>query len=468
MISPGQRVAVACSGGADSTSLLLILKQLSSPLGCTLAVCHFNHRLRAEESDGDEQFVRRLAQRLQVPFYLKQADVRRAARSAGANLEETARELRTAFLFALTETGKADRVAVGHTADDQAETVLHRLVRGAGTRGLAGVYPVVEGKIIRPLFRSRRNALLDWLKARQEPWREDASNQDLRYTRNRIRHQMLPLLSQFNPRIVETLAASAEIARDEEAFWQDYLQPILLQSTRKLEGKIQIDVEQIRKAPPAVARRVLRWATGAVAQMGQRAANTDSAASSCRIPRKAFSLDAVQIEQLLRLARARQSGRVMSLPGNMAARKEFTRLTIARAEDLNPKRQEFSHQIRVPGKLKVPEINTLFVFKLVPWGTDEARYNRQGKVLLEGRIAENPLTLRNWRPGDRYRQKGRQRRRKLKELFQRFRISRSERQGWPVLLCGEEIIWTRSLEVAEGFSPCRQSKQAILIQEREL
>ena len=468
MISSGQRVAVACSGGADSTSLLLILEKLSIPLGCTLSVCHFNHQLRAEESDADEQFVRRLAERLQVPLYIKRADVRRVARSAGANLEETARELRTAFLISLTETGKADRVAVGHTADDQAETVLHRLVRGTGTRGLAGIYPVVQGKIIRPLFQSRRNTLLDWLTARQQSWREDASNQDLRYTRNRIRHQLLPLLSQFNPRIVETLAASAEIARDEEAFWQDYLQPILLQSTRKFKGKIQIDIEKIREAPPAVARRVLRWATATVAQMGQHAVNIDSAGTPYRKRGKALPLDALQIEQLLRLACAKQSGRMMSLPGNMAAGKEFTRLTIARVEDLNPKRQGFSHQFRVPGKLKVPEINTLFAFKLVPWGTDEARYNQEGNVLLESRIAENPLTLRNWQPGDRFRQKGHQRRRKLKELFQRFRIPQNERQGWPVLLSGDEIVWTRGLEIAEGFSPQRQSSHAILIQEREL
>ena len=488
MISPGQRVSVACSGGPDSTARAWILLEMSPHLGCTLSLCHFNHRLRGEESDGDEQFVRRLAERLQVPFYLECADVGRAARSAGANLEGKAREMRYGFLFSLAESGKTDRVAVGHTADDQAETVLHRLLRGAGTRGLAGAYPVVEGKIIRPLFEVRRSALLDWLKTQQKPWREDASNQDLRYTRNRIRRQLLPLLSQFNPRIVETLAANAAIARDEEAFWQDYLKPILLQSTRWIEGKLQIDIEQIREAPPAVARRVLRWATGAVAQKGHRSSKSDSAEASLRKWSKTLPLDSVQIEQLLRFACTGQSGGVLSLPLKMAARKEFSHLFIEcannecsnheransqctngeRADSPNPMPQKFSRQIRIPSQFEVPEINALFAFKLVPWATNEARYNKEGGGLLDSGIAENPLTLRSWQPGDSYRQKGHRGRRKLKELFQRFRISRSERQGWPVLLCGNEIVWTRGLEVAEGFSPRRQSRQAILIQESKL
>ncbi len=488
MISPGQRVSVACSGGPDSTALAWILQEMSPHLGCTLSVCHFNHRLRGEESDGDEQFVRRLAERLQVPFYLEHADVRRAARSAGANLEGKARELRYGFLFSLTETGKTDRVAVGHTADDQAETVLHRLLRGAGTRGLAGAYPVVEGKIIRPLFDVRRSALLDWLKIQQKPWREDSSNQDLRYTRNRIRRQLLPLLSQFNPRIVETLASNAGIARDEEAFWRDYLEPILLQSTRWVEGKLQIDIERIRKAPPAVARRVLRWATGAVAQMDHRSSKNDSAGNSGRKRSKTLPFDSVQIEQLLRFACTGQSGRVLSLPLRMVARKEFSHLFIEctnsecakneransecasgeHEDSPNPMPQKFSRRIRIPSQLDVPEINALFAFKLVPWGAGEARYNRRGGELLDAGIAENPLTLRSWQPGDSYRQKGHQRRRKLKELFQRLRVPRSERQGWPVLLCGNEIVWTRGLEVAEGFSPRRQSRQAILIQESHL
>ena len=163
MILPGERVAVACSGGPDSTALLLILRELADELGCTLAVCHFNHRLRGEESEQDEQFVRQLAERCDLPCQVQQADVRHCATSRRANLEDTARTLRYEFFRSLTDSGAAGRIAVGHTADDQAETVLHRLLRGAGGRGLAGIHPVVGKRIIRPLIELRRQALIEWL-----------------------------------------------------------------------------------------------------------------------------------------------------------------------------------------------------------------------------------------------------------------------------------------------------------------
>jgi len=247
MVLPGQRVAVACSGGPDSTALLLILQEMSNPLGCVLSVAHFNHQLRAEESEEDEKFVRELAERLGLPLRVGKADVRGAARRAGFNLEAQARQMRYGFLLSLVAEGWADRVAVGHTADDQAETVLHRFLRGAGTRGLAGIYPVVGGTLVRPLIRVRRQAVEDWLRAHHQPWQEDSSNQDLRHVRNRIRHQLLPRLSRFNPRLVETACEMAEIARHEEAFWQQYLVPLVNQGLR-LEGmKVLVDVERLQQ-----------------------------------------------------------------------------------------------------------------------------------------------------------------------------------------------------------------------------
>ena len=461
MILPGQRISVACSGGPDSTALLLILHELSPRLGFVVSVCHFNHRLRGDESDEDSRFVQHLAERLRMPFHIQQADVHNFARMAHANLEGKARELRYGFFLSLVRAAQADRIAVGHTADDQAETVVQRLLRGAGTKGLGGIYPVVENQIIRPLIEVRRHDLLDWLKARQQPWREDASNLDLRHTRNRIRHQLLPLLSEFNPRIVETLAGTAEIARDEEAFWQAFLPELLSGSTSLQEGKILIDIGRLRQTPLAAVRRILRWAIGRVAQL-PRGPGEEGNPQGWGRPEP---VDFQQMQQLLLLAYEGQSGGSISLPQKVTVRKEFSHLIIEKGGDPAREFPGFFHRIQVPAKVEVPEIGSSFCFELVPFVPGQARYNGKDRSFLDRRLIGIPLTLRNWQPGDGFRPSGHGTRRKLKELFQRKRISATERQGWPVVLAENEIIWVRGLQVAEGFCPHPRSEQAILIEE---
>lgn len=467
MILPGERVAVACSGGADSTALLLLLHNLSEQLGCVLAVAHFNHRLRGEQSDADEEFVRGLAERLRWAFHVERADVRSAAQLARANQESKARELRYQFFQSLLDTGEGDRVAVGHTADDQAETVLHRLLRGAGTRGLTGIYPVVEGKIIRPLFEVRRAALREWLEASHEPWREDPSNQDLGYSRNRIRHQLLPLLTEFNPRVVETLAHTAEIAREEESFWQEYLQPILAAGTRIEGKKVRVDLDSLRQAPPAVSNRVLRWAVARAAELG-RSASSQEVAKTARPPSSSPSspADFGQIKQLLGWACQGQSGHALTLPQKITARKEFGHLILEKADKAPAEScRGYCYRVQVPSTVEVPEIGSSFAFELIPLAAGQARYNERQGALLDGKIVQFPLTLRNWQAGDAYRQKGHWKPRKLKELFQRNRVPNREREGWPVLLAGDQLVWARGLAVAEGYAPPPDSSEALLVRE---
>ncbi|OFW42148.1 MAG: tRNA lysidine(34) synthetase TilS [Acidobacteria bacterium RIFCSPLOWO2_12_FULL_60_22] len=468
MIVPGQRIGVACSGGPDSTALLLILEELARDFGYTLSVTHFNHRLRGEESDQDEEFVRKLAERLELPFHGTARDVRACAQQARANLEETARRLRYGFFVSLIESGWADRVAVGHTADDQAETVLHRLLRGTGTRGLGGIYPVVEDRIIRPLIEARRRAVLEWLTTRQQPWREDSSNRDLRRMRNRIRHQLLPMLADFNPRIVETLADTAAIARDEEAFWKDYLDPILAQSLRREEGRVGVDIEHLRRMPRAVARRVLRSAIRVVAQPGSGQQPAGLARLSPRWGLSSGSADFDQVQRLLDLALEGQSGGTLSLPQKIVARKEFTHLLLEAAGAARARFEGFLYPVQAPAVVEVPEIGSSFAFELIPLDQEQARYNEVGVSLLDSRVAESPLILRNWQPGDAYRQKGHWKPRKLKELFQRQRISLRERQRWPVVVARDQIVWSRGLGIAEGFSPPPNSSEALRIREAAL
>ncbi len=238
----GRPVLVAFSGGQDSLTLLRALTILQAPESPVFAG-HLNHRLRGTESDGDQAFVEDFCRRAGIPLHVQSVDVRRVALETGANLEATARRLRYQWLTEAARRAGACLVATGHTADDQAETVLHHLIRGAGLRGLRGIAPrrplAPDIELIRPLLRVTRSQVLDFLSAEQLAGRQDASNLDLTLTRNRIRHELLPLIrDRFNPEIVTGLGRLAEQAdalfREEEAA----ARRLLLEAERPRAGSV--------------------------------------------------------------------------------------------------------------------------------------------------------------------------------------------------------------------------------------
>ncbi len=220
MFAPGQRVGVAVSAGADSVCLLHTLAELASRWNLTVSVLHLNHQLRGKESDADEEFSRILAGQLGLQFHCRQVDVRRVAQASRDNLEQAARRVRKEFFLDFLTRGVLDRVALGHTRSDQAETVLFRFLRGAGTAGLAGMRPVTPEGFVRPLIDTTRSEIHDYLVSRGIRWREDSSNNDRAFARNRIRQDLLPALTRdWNPSLPDTLGGVALIARDEEDYW---------------------------------------------------------------------------------------------------------------------------------------------------------------------------------------------------------------------------------------------------------
>jgi tRNA(Ile)-lysidine synthase len=232
-LSPGDRVGVAVSGGSDSVALLRLLLEMQSELGIILSVVHLNHKLRSSDSDADQQFVADLARAHSLDFHHRDIDVAQYAADEHLSLETAARQCRYAYFEDLLTTAaldhRLDKIATGHTLDDQAETVLLRLIRGTGLRGLRAIQPRIvlsdddaTGEIIRPLLSVRRHELQQYLGNLGQPWREDATNADPRFSRNRVRHVLLPLLeSEFNPAVAENLAELAEIAREEEDYWDN-------------------------------------------------------------------------------------------------------------------------------------------------------------------------------------------------------------------------------------------------------
>jgi len=294
-IKPGDRICVALSGGADSVALLLTLHAANNTsrgsLGVGLSAAHVDHGIRpAEESAADLHFVRDLCVRLDIPLHIHHASVPDRAAQTSETIEEAARTIRYGFFRSLIASGEADSILTAHTLDDQAETVLMKLLRGAWTEGLSAIHPVVQvpanggnllnstsrtGKIVRPFLNIRRADIEEFLNQANQPWREDSTNTDTLYTRNRIRHELLPQLRAYNPNLDQILANMAELAREEETRWQAELSRLLPQlllpgkpvrgggrsvSTAPGESAVAIELDRLRAFDPALRRRVIRAA----------------------------------------------------------------------------------------------------------------------------------------------------------------------------------------------------------------
>lgn len=445
----GQRVGVAVSGGPDSVLLLHFMKTVAPEWGLTLAVVHFNHHLRGAESDGDEAFVRDLAASLQIEYLRGEAEVGRVARERRGNLEGVARELRYRYFFSLVDQDRLDRVATAHTANDQAETVLMRLLRGTGTRGLGGIYPLLEAKVVRPFLGLTRAEVMAEIAARRLPYRVDSSNRDARLRRNKVRMELLPLLmKEYNPEIITLLNQLADRARDDEACLErlahDRAHP-----WRGREGREErIPIRALLEFPPALTRRVLR-------QMLQRARGSSQ------------GLAHAHIESLLRFAAEAQSGKVQTLPGGALARKEFSWLVVGPTASA-PGEGDFSYPITLPGELAVRELGCTFRFKILSRDDPGKGYNLNNLVTLDPQKLCGELVLRNWRAGDSFCPAGSRGVRKLKELFRERKIPEVQRKGWPVLLCAGQIVWVRGFPPGRAVAATNQAPQVLMVEEEPM
>ena len=297
LLRAGDRVCVAVSGGADSTALLLALVEANSEkksLGVVVSAAHVHHGLRGAEADGDEAFVQELCDRLGVPLRVFRVDTAARQAAEGEGLEEAARELRYEALRGLMSSGEVDRVATAHTLDDQAETVVMKMLRGAWTEGLGGISPVVQtaaGRIVRPLLGVRRAEVEAFLRSREQDWREDKSNLDVILTRNRVRHELMPVLRGFNPGLDALLARTAEIAREEEAFWQAEVSRVLphmllpgkpvrgggrMVSTAVGDVSYAVEIARLAAMPAALRRRLVRAAARALHTKGETVSGLSS------------------------------------------------------------------------------------------------------------------------------------------------------------------------------------------------
>jgi len=475
-LKPGDRLGVAVSGGADSVALLRAMLELRAELGIVLSVVHFNHTLRGDESEADHAFVGSLASEHGLEIHEASGDVGLRAKEKSLSTEAAAREARYEFFWELIEGSRMDRIATAHTLDDQAETVLLRLIRGTGTRGLGGIQPELanyspgrpsRGSILRPLLETRRRNVESYLVSLGQPWREDSSNRDLRHTRNRVRKLLIPLLeSDFNPEITERLADFAEIARDEEEFWEREVHQHLAANSLQINVLQSLPLALRRRAIRALVPEELALEFRHVEAMLEVAEAGDGSPASCNLPAGwTFRRDggSVAFEPPQSPEGAAKGSREAILTGLSPALRHGIPLP-------------------VPGRVADPGSQRGFEAVRIVLASPPAGYNPEH--LYAPHALPSELTIRTWQFGDRFWPAHTKAPKKLKELFQQKKIAAELRPAWPVMVIpthvvrsnasvggdsgsGEEVVWVQGFAAPAHLRPGPDDREAVLLREIE-
>jgi len=448
---PGSRVLAAVSGGSDSVALFHVLRQLAGECGFVFAgVVHLNHGLRGEESDADESFCRALAAEYGQPIEVGRRDVAQLARDERVSIEVAARRARYDFFADAVGRLNADRIATGHTRDDQAETFLLRVLRGAGATGLAGIRPR-RGPVIRPLLDVRRDELLAWLASLGQPFRTDASNRDLRIPRNWVRHRLVPLLAeQLNADIVEVLAREATVLRDEALFLDRLANDAAAHLETVLpDRRIRLDARALTGLPVALARRVVRQALG-------RTENPQF-----------HGFD--HVEQVLALARPVGDRSTADLPGVRVERNGSGVVLYNRGTSARPAPSGFSCDLPVPGRAVIPDRS---------WAVEAGRERRVPRQLIakqavggdpdvafiDAAAAAGGLAVRSRRPGDSLRPLGLQGRKKLQDVLVDRKVPRNERDRVPLVVDAQDrILWVAGHVLSEDARVTDSTRSVVVL-----
>jgi len=437
----GDRVVVALSGGPDSVCLLDILYRLQDPFGIDLVVAHFDHGLRPSEDESETQFVGSMAKSLDLPFETKRAGA--VLRAGDSSLEERAREARYQFLEEVREEVQAQKIALGHNLNDQAETVLMRLLRGSGPSGLAGIPPYRDDKVIRPLIELRREEIEGYLGTRGLQYVSDPSNLDTRLLRNRIRLELLPQLKKYQPKIMELLGQTAEIMRTDDVWLEEEAEVWINEVAEKgANGKVSIPLSPFAALPEAlkarVIRQALRRAGGNLRRVGFR-----------------------HVEAINRVAAGERPQARVDLPNGVTARRVYDNLVFSKKDA--EVAQGFCYSLGGPGESYLESLECTIILEEMekvilpnmgasPWIA----------FLDAGRITY-PLMIRNFRPGDRFVPLGMGGHRKLKDFFIDLKVPSEIRKRIPILTCKDTLLWVCGLRIDDHFKVTSETRRVLKI-----
>jgi tRNA(Ile)-lysidine synthase len=413
----------------------------SRELGLVLHVAHLHHGLRGAEADADLDFASELANRFQLPFHEARVDTTAQAQAdsisgkGAETIEEAARRLRYRWFRKLMVESEVDAIATAHTLDDQAETVLAKFLRGAWTEGFSGIHPMLdfpEGRILRPLLATTRAEVESYLRELKQSWREDSSNRHRTFTRNRIRHELLPLLEGWNPRLRKHLAQMAELARDEEAWWNAEVArvaPQLILAGRPVRGggraasdDVSVEIARLAELPIALQRRILRHAAE---QLGQ-------------------APDFSATESLRTLALAGRAGEKRELARGLRAERTHRELRLLLGPISKAQKTEVvaEYAVTIPGEVDAPAFGIRLCI---------AQAGSHQEIALATGSAQT-ARLRTWRPGDRVRVRYSSAPRKVKEVLERMKVTGFGRAMWPVLEFAGRIVWMKGIELEPDSS----------------
>ena len=458
LFQPGARILVAVSGGPDSVALLSLLAALAPSWQLSLWAVHVNHGLRGTESQEDARFVSALCDQLGVRVIIEHADLSEAAsRRKGLSLQELARDRRYAIVARVAEEVSADKVALGHTADDQAETLIMWVLRGSGTGGLAGI-PVARGSLfVRPLLEITRAEILEYLAVEGVAYRSDSSNASDLYLRNRVRHGLLPALKRFNPGVVKVLMRQADILREEDWCLEQLTAAQLTALSRtEPDGRILVDRDGLVALPLALQRRVVRALVRRMS--GETRGPTFGA-----------------VKTVLERVVQGQSGSSITVQDALIAR-EYDRIRFGPAPRLPGSREKAgggegtrlgavivdvpSSQMWAPTGQHI----RLRVGTLPTDGSSASELNRCATcVVLDADRFTLPLLLRSWQPGDAFRPFGMGgRRKKLQDFFADLKVPREQRGRVPLLVAPEGILWVAGLRADQRFAATVSTTRTVI------
>jgi tRNA(Ile)-lysidine synthase len=444
MVERGDKVLAAVSGGPDSIALLHILYLLKDELGITLHIAHLNHMFRGEESEKDAVFVAEAAKHYGLPVTIKSVDVSLYRKQRHLSKQAAAREVRFRFFRETAERVGASKVALAHQGDDQAETILINILRGAGTTGLKGILPVREGFYIRPLLNERRSEIERFCSEMNLAYRQDSSNLKPVYARNRIRLNLIPLLEKnYNPEIVPSLQRLGEICREEDSYLDEMavkaFQGALLEADT---GRILLSLARLKETPLAIRRRLLRRAwrevTGA-----------------------AVNLDFQHAEEALELINSGTTGSKAAMPGNVAATRTYDALELKVAQ-AKKGLAGYLYPLQVPGVTQIQEISVSVCAEILSWAQDQnPRDLPTCEAMLDYEKLPPTLFVRSRRDGDVFHPYGQVSETKLKDFLIKQKIPRAERNRIPLICTPEDIIWVGGIRTGEKWKVSGSTKTVL-------
>ncbi len=439
LLSKGDRVLVALSGGPDSVALLHMLTKLRREYELSLTAVYINHQIRKKAARGEEHFCAELCGRLKVDFLLESVDIPALARKNKKGIEETARDFRYETFDRLASIHSSDKIALGHHADDQAETILFRVLRGTGLTGLAGI-PIKRGKIIRPLLNLRRSELLAYLAVHKLQFCKDVSNDNVEYTRNYIRNRLLPeIRKNLNPSADSALVNLAATAAIED----QYLSGIASRKFRRLVtrtagGKLRLPLTELTKQPEWLGMRLLRHCVIAASVEGTPP-------------------DRAVVARLGKLVA--KGGGSMSLPGRIQATVEQGQLLI-----FKNRTNRFEQELRVGGRTEVPMSGLIFSIKMLHYTDQAVKQRRSLKVSIDSSTIYPPLAVRNIRSGDRFGPLGLRGTKKIGDYLTDHKVERYLRDEIPVVCDRKGIIWLVGYEIADRVKITVSTKEVLQIE----